>query len=97
MSTRSQAVAVQFEQAIAACTDAQWRATSRDEGWPVEFLAWHIGDAHVPVMDLVTAVAAGQDPPPLTAAMPDGSNAQQLAQHAATITACAAKASASST
>lgn len=90
MSTRSQTLAAQFEQATAAAiaaieplSDAQWRATSRDERWPVGFVAWHIGDAPFVVMDLVKTVANGQEPPPMTAAMLDDLNAQKLAAHVA--------------
>jgi uncharacterized damage-inducible protein DinB len=89
MSKRSQALAEQFEranaEAIAAverCSDAEWRARSRDEGWPVGFTAWHIGDAHPAVMNLVNAVANEQPPPPITSGMLDGINAEKLTQHA---------------
>lgn len=90
MNTRSQTLAEQFEranaEAIAAverCSDAEWRARSRDEGWPVGFTAWHIGDAHPAVMNLVNAVANGQQPPPITSDTLNGSNAEKLKQHAA--------------
>src|SRR5688500_11579666 len=89
MHTRSEALAAQFEQAnaeaIAAverCSDAEWRARSRDEGWPVGFTAWHIGDAHLPVMELVNAVANGQPPPPITNDALNNINAEKLTQHA---------------
>jgi uncharacterized damage-inducible protein DinB len=91
MSTRAQTLAEQVEQAtdtaiaaIATFSDAQWHATSRDEGWPVGFVAWHIGDAPYAVMDLVKTVANGQQPPPMTAEQLDGINAQKLAAHAGT-------------
>ncbi|MGD9892528.1 MAG: DinB family protein [Dehalococcoidia bacterium] len=89
MSTRSQTLAEQFDQAntaaiaaIESFSDAQWRATSRDEGWPVGFVAWHIGDAPFIVMDLVTIVANGRQLPPMTAEQLDEINAQKLAAHA---------------
>jgi hypothetical protein len=89
MSTRAQTLAEQFEQAntaaiaaIESFSDAQWRATSRDEGWPIGFVAWHIGDAPFIVMDLVKTVANGQEPPPMTAGQLDDINAQKLATHA---------------
>ena len=90
MSTRAQTLADQFEQvnvaamaAVEACDDAVWRATCREEGWPVAFTAWHIGDGHTTIMGLVTAVANGQALPAVTAAMLDGINAENAARHAA--------------
>jgi hypothetical protein len=89
MSKRSDALAEQFQQAnagaiayVVGCSDEEWRARSRDEGWPVGFVAWHIGDACNAVMGFVNAVANGQALPNLTAQMLDDMNARNLAQHA---------------
>jgi hypothetical protein len=87
-STRAQALAEQFEQvnaaaiaAVEAADDATWRRTCRDEDWPVGFAAWHIGDGHATIMGLVGAVASSQPLPPVTAAMLDARNAENLARH----------------
>ncbi len=89
MSARAQALAAQFEQvnaaaiaAVEACDDGARHAVSKEEGWPVCFTAWHIGDGHTTIMGLVTAVANGQQPPAVTAAMLDARNADNLARHA---------------
>ena len=89
MSARAQTLAEQFEQvnqeaiaAVEACDDGAWRAVSTAEGWPAAFTAWHIGDGHATIMGLITTVANGQPPPPVTAAMLDARNAANLAEHA---------------
>ena len=88
MSARIQALAEQFERvnaeaiaAVEACADQEWRAASRQEGWPVAFSAWHIAEGHTAIMGLVAAVANGGQAPALTAAMLDAKNADDLSRH----------------
>lgn len=87
-SARAQALADQLEQAnaaviaaVEACDDATWRSVRGDEGWPVAFIAWHIGNGHLTIMGLISAIAEGRPLPPVTRAMLDAINAESLTQH----------------
>lgn len=88
-TARAQELAERFEQVneavigtVAACDDAAWGSVCHDEGWPVAFTAWHIGDGHATIMGLIGAVAAGQPAPPVTAALLDAANAANAGRHA---------------
>lgn len=70
MSTRSEALANQFDQAVAefakaieGCSDAQWGATCGDEGWTVAATAQHIAGQFPLEMEYITASAEGRPLP----------------------------------
>jgi len=89
MGTIGESLATQFEQAnadlIAAVEgmgDAQWRARSQNEQWPVGVVAHHVAVSHTGIADVVKAIAAGQQLPPFTQEMVDQGNAQHAREHA---------------
>lgn len=90
MSERQRLLADRFERAndalIAAagrCTDAQWRALCRAEGWSVAVTAHHVADAYPLLWGLTQGLALGEPLPPVTLEMNQQYTAQHAAQHAA--------------
>jgi len=89
MGTIGESIATHFEQAnadvIAAVEgmgDAQWRARSQNEQWPVGVVAHHVAVSHTGIADVVKAIAGGQQLPPFTQEMVDQGNAQHAREHA---------------
>jgi hypothetical protein len=89
MSGRAEELAKRFEQtndeviaAVQSCSDEQWRKTCSGEQWSVGVTAHHIGTSHVPIAELVRALATGQPVPPLTSEMLDAGNAEHARQFA---------------
>ena len=89
MSSRAEELARRFEQtnqeviaAVQSCSDEQWRKTCSGEQWSVGVVAHHIGSSHVPVAELVRALATGGPLPPLTSEMLDAGNAEHARQFA---------------
>ena len=73
MGQRAEALADQFEQAIAhviatvgQCSDAQWRATCGDEGWSVAATAHHIAAQWPLEKQYISAAAEGRPLPDFT-------------------------------
>lgn len=73
MGKRTEALATQFEQAVAdfartveGCTDAQWSAICNAEGWTVAQLAQHVAGQFPLEMTFITAAAEGKPMPQLT-------------------------------
>ncbi len=91
MGQRSEALAAQFEQAIAELakvvgdtSDQQWKAVCGEEQWTVAATAHHVG-AQLPLeMEYITAAAEGRAMPAYTW---DDIN-QRNAQHAQAFRAC---------
>lgn len=67
---------------LGAIDKAAWCVASSEEGWPVGFAAWHIASGHALIAALIAVLAEGQHPPPLTRAMLDVLNAENLARQA---------------
>jgi hypothetical protein len=67
---------------VQRCSDEQWRTSCSGEQWSVGVTAHHIAISHVPITELVRAVATGQPVPPLTADMLDAGNAEHARQFA---------------
>jgi hypothetical protein len=91
MSNKSEALAAQFEQAVAdlvqaveSRSDAQWRATCGDEQWTVAATAHHVGAQWPLELEYITAAAEGRTSPAYTW---DDINAKN-ARHAAEFAAC---------
>ncbi len=89
MGERAEALAQRFEQAnndviaaVAGCSDAQWKATTKEEGWSVGVTAHHIAVGHPGVFGLAQAIANGQPVPPITLDMINQGNAQHAQQFA---------------
>lgn len=89
MSERARALAEQFEQAnndviaaVEACSDEQWRATCKDEGWSVATTAHHVGGGHAVIADFANKIGNGEAMPPITMEMIDQGNAQHAQQYA---------------
>ena len=73
MGTRSDALAGQFEQAVAdftkaveACSDARWTAVCNAEGWTVAQTAQHVSGQFPLEMEFITAPAEGKPMPGYT-------------------------------
>jgi uncharacterized protein (TIGR03083 family) len=73
MGKRTEALATQFEEAVAdfaktveGCTDAQWSAICNAEGWTVGQLAQHVSGQIPLEMEFITAVAEGKTMPFVT-------------------------------
>lgn len=89
MSERAEKLATQFEQlnadvikTIQGCSDGQWKATCKEEDWPVAVTAHHIAGGYEPITGLIKAMSAGAEFPPLSLEMIDGLNAQHAQQYA---------------
>jgi uncharacterized damage-inducible protein DinB len=89
MSERTTALADRFEQAngeiietVERCSDAQWRAKTSGEGWPVGVVAHHVAEGHKAIAGLVQLIATGQPLPGLTREKLDEMNAEHAKQHA---------------
>jgi hypothetical protein len=89
MTTHAETLATRFEEAnqdvirtVEGLTDAQWRATTEEEGWTVGVVAHHIADAHAKVAGLAEMVARGAPVPPLTWDMLHQANAAHARDHA---------------
>jgi uncharacterized damage-inducible protein DinB len=87
--TQAQQLAAQLQQVtdeviktVEGLSDAQWKATSKTEGWPVGVVAHHIATSYQGISGMVQAMAAGQPLPPLTPEMIDQGNAQHAKEHA---------------
>jgi uncharacterized protein (TIGR03083 family) len=86
MSDRARALADRFEQAnrelvatVERLSDAQWKAKTAGEGWPVGVVAHHVAGGHAGIAGLVQKIANGESFP-----MPDldRMNAEHAAQYA---------------
>jgi uncharacterized damage-inducible protein DinB len=89
VGTRSEELARQFEQtnndvvaAVESCPDAQWRATTAEEGWTVAATAHHVAAGCGQIVGLAQAIATGQPLPPITMEMVNAGNAQHAQQFA---------------
>jgi hypothetical protein len=89
VSGRVEALAKRFEQtndevivAVERCSDEQWGQTCSGEPWSVGVTAHHIGISHVPVAELVWALATGQSVPTLTSELLDVGNSEHARQFA---------------
>jgi hypothetical protein len=89
MGQRSQALAEQFEQAnrqmtatIERCSEAQWKARTSSETWPVGVVAHHVAQSHEGIAGLVRMIANGQPLPPMTMDMINQGNAEHAKQFA---------------
>jgi len=91
VGSKSEALAAQFEEAVAAlvrtvesCADAHWQATCGDEQWTVAATAHHVGAQWPLELEYITAAAEGRTSPTYTW---DDINAKN-AKHAAEFAAC---------
>jgi hypothetical protein len=98
VSTRSEALATQFEQAMAelvatieGCPDAQWSAICGDERWTVAATAQHIGAQFEIERDYIKAAAGLGDMPSLTWDDINTANEQRAQQFSACTRAEAAR------
>ncbi len=89
MAERAEALATRFEEAnaelaavIEGCTDAQWRATCKGEGWSVGVTAHHVAFDQDHITKWFTAIATGRPLPPPAEGGLDASNARHAAQYA---------------
>ncbi len=83
MSDRASDLAAKFEQVnaeaiktVEACSDQQWQAICKDEGWSVGITVHHIAGGFTPILGLIRAMAAGAQFPALTMEQIDQSNAK---------------------
>lgn len=67
---------------VEACGDAEWQATSAEEGWTAAALAHHIAQDHALISGLVVSVGAGGFEPPITAEQLDAMNATHSTEFA---------------
>lgn len=89
MSERAEALAAAFESAnnaviaaIEGCSNDQWQATCKSEGWSVAVAAHHVAASHTGIMGLAQLVADGKQVPALTTEMFDAANAQHAREFA---------------
>lgn len=89
MGNRAEALAKQFEQAnndviaaVEGCSDAQWKAMTKEEGWSVGVAAHHVAVSHSGVFGLAQAIANGQPLPPITRDMINQGNAKHAQEFA---------------
>src|SRR5262249_28173960 len=66
---------------VEECSEARWRATTAEEGWPVGVTAHHVAGMHRAVADLIRLVAEGGSLPPITPEQADLRNASHAEQH----------------
>jgi hypothetical protein len=71
MAERARELARRFEQAnaelvalIESCTDVQWRAVCKDEGWLVGVTAHHVAYDQDQIVNWITAIANSSQPRP---------------------------------
>lgn len=83
MSQRAEELATQFEtingqfrDTVEAMSDAQWHATTDEEGWTVGVAAHHAASGHGGLSGMVQAAATGQPLPPITPEQLNEANAQ---------------------
>ena len=67
---------------VEACGEAEWGATSGEEGWPAAVLAHHIAGGHQGISGMVTAIGAGGFEMPMTPEQLDGQNAEHAKEFA---------------
>lgn len=67
---------------VEACGDAEWQATSAEEGWTAAALAHHIAEDHALISGLVVSVGAGGFEAPITAEQLDAMNAAHATEFA---------------
>ncbi len=67
---------------VEACGDAEWLATSAEEGWTAAALAHHIAEDHAMISGLVVSVGAGGFESPITAEQLDAMNAEHATEFA---------------
>ncbi len=67
---------------IEACGEAEWGATSGEEGWPAAVLAHHIAGGHQGISGIVAGVGAGGFEMPITPEQLDGQNAEHAKEFA---------------
>ncbi len=89
MSQQAKALTERFEQAnqeligtVERCSDAEWRAPTSAEGWPVGVAAHHLAEGHKAIAALIQLAATGQPLPVLSMEMLDQRNAEHARQHA---------------
>jgi uncharacterized damage-inducible protein DinB len=89
MGERAQALAERFERAneelatlIEGCSDAQWKATCKGEGWSVGVTAHHVAFDQDHIVRWFQAIATGQPLPPPAEGGLDAANARHAAQYA---------------
>lgn len=66
LTKRFEQAVAEFDKAIEACSDAQWRAICNAEGWTVGQTAQHVSGQFVNEMMFITAGAEGRALPGLT-------------------------------
>lgn len=91
MSERARSYADRLEQAnreliatVERLSDADWRARTDSEGWPVGVVAHHVAESHQGLAGLVRRIADGQPLPGFTRDMIDEGNAEHARKHADT-------------
>jgi hypothetical protein len=95
MAERSEELAARFERAnaelaalIEGCTDAEWRALCKEEGWSFGVTAHHVAYDQDQIVRWLTTIATGQQPSPPgdelegRAASLDARNARHANEHA---------------
>ena len=83
MSDRANGLAAKFEKVneeaiktVEGCSDEQWQAICKDEGWSVGITAHHIASGLTPILGLIRVMAAGGQFPALTMEQIDQGNAK---------------------
>ncbi len=89
MGQRGEELASKFEQvnneftgAVEACSDADWAAMCKSEGWPFGVTAHHVAQSTPAIAGLIGAMATGGAVPALTPELLDAGNAAHAKEHA---------------
>ena len=89
MNERTTGLITRFEDAnavliaaVEACSDADWKRTTAEEGWPVCVAAHHVAVSYPPISGLVLSIANGTPPATLTQEMLNAANAQHATEFA---------------
>jgi hypothetical protein len=89
VSERAEALAADFESAnnaviaaVEGCSNDQWQAICKEEGWSVAVAAHHVAASHAGIMGLAQLVADGKEVPALTMEVFDAANAQHAREFA---------------
>jgi hypothetical protein len=80
LAARIDASTTAFIALVEACADEQWRTVVADEGWPVGFVARHVGWGLRAHRRLIVLTLRGEELPDLTLADIDEANRRSLAE-----------------
>lgn len=91
MGARAEQLASKFEQScrefnllVERLSDAEWKAITSAEKWPVGVVAHHVAEGHGGIAALVQTVAQGQSVPNFTMDMIHAMNVRHAKEHAHT-------------